>query len=84
METALRVNRVLVEKLGNGISWNSQTSLRDRRGLDLDSLDMVELAMMLENEFRLTIPDDACCGWSIVGDISDWLEANQPRALFAA
>jgi acyl carrier protein len=55
-----RVDRVLREQLGPGIQWSGDALLTSRDGLDLDSLDMVELVMRLEEEFVVRIPDDAC------------------------
>ena len=41
--------------------------------LNADSLDRIEAGMALEEEFGLTIPDEAIAQWSTVGDVLDWL-----------
>lgn len=77
-----RVNDVLRRQLGDGFEWNSQTSLTDgieQGGLGLDSLDMVEFVMELEEEFGTQIPDEdlglfsRSPKWQTVGDAIDWL-----------
>jgi len=37
--------------------------------LSFDDLDMVELAMALEEEFGIEIPDEDCEKWKTVGDV---------------
>lgn len=72
-----RLDRVLLAQLGRGIGWTDETSLTDDQphGLALDSLDMVELVMGIEKEFRLEVPDDiACERFLTVRDIKSWLE----------
>jgi len=87
MDVQGRVDRVLREQLGEGFAWDRNTSLREKGGLELDSLDIVELTMNLENEFGIRIPDDAACmSFDRVGDITDWIarELDRKPALFAA
>ena len=45
--------------------------------LNLDSLDMVELMMKMEDEFGVEIPDDDAEGLKNVGDVINYLEKNQ-------
>ena len=45
--------------------------------LGADSLDAVELIMTIEEEFNLTIPDEAAQNLKTVGDIVTYLEKNQ-------
>jgi acyl carrier protein len=59
MSTAERSDQVLRRQLGPRVSWNADTSLMGQPGLALDSLDVVELVVGLEREFRLRIPDEA-------------------------
>ena len=42
--------------------------------LRLDSIDRVELAMQIEDEFLVEIPPSLEDGWKTVGDITGWLE----------
>ena len=42
--------------------------------LNLDSLDMVELMMKMEDEFGVEIPDDDAEGLKSVGDVISYLE----------
>jgi acyl carrier protein len=67
MLIAQRVDRVLRRQLGDGFSWSGETFLMSRPplGLALDSLDIVQLIVGLENEFALDIPDDAF--WTDMG-----------------
>jgi acyl carrier protein len=42
--------------------------------LGFDSLDRVELAMLVEDEFAVALPDGAEHDWKTVGDICGWVE----------
>lgn len=42
--------------------------------LALDSLDLVEMVMALEEEFGREIPDEAQEGWKTVADVIDYIE----------
>ncbi len=52
-----------------------EASLQDDLGAD--SLDAVELIMTVEEEFNLSIPDDAAQNLKTVGDIVRYVESNQ-------
>ena len=54
---------------------NVQTRFVD--DLNLDSLDMVELMMKMEDEFGIEIPDDDAEGLKSVGDVVSYLEKKQ-------
>ena len=45
--------------------------------LGADSLDMVEMLMLVEEEFGLSIPDEDAMNLKTVGDIIDYIEANK-------
>ena len=45
--------------------------------LNLDSLDMVELMMKMEDEFGLEIPENDTEGLKTIGDVVKYLEAKQ-------
>ena len=53
------------------------TDATTRDQLNADSLDRIEAGMALEEEFGLTIPDEAIEEWSTVGDVLDWLAKRQ-------
>lgn len=45
-------------------------------GLEGDSLDTVELTVLLEEEFEIEIPDDAAADAGTIGEIENWLADN--------
>ncbi len=45
--------------------------------LGADSLDMVEMLMLVEEEFGLSIPDEDAMNLKTVGDIISYIEANR-------
>lgn len=44
--------------------------------LGLDSLDMVDLVINLEEEFGISIDDKIVPQWTTLGDIFDYVQAN--------
>ena len=44
--------------------------------LQADSLDAVELAMAIEEEFDVEIPDDVLPNMETVGDLVEYIDAN--------
>ena len=42
--------------------------------LDLDSLEIIELVMALEDDFKVSIPDEDCEAWVTVGDVIEYME----------
>ena len=50
------------------------TSLKD--DLDIDSLDLIDLVMSLEDEFSVELPDEALAEMQTVGDIVKYIEEN--------
>jgi len=44
--------------------------------LNADSIDVVELLMLFEDEYDLSIPDEVAKACPTVGQIHAWLEAN--------
>ena len=46
--------------------------------LGLDSLDMCEVAMAVEDEFLVDAPDNVLHSWKTFGGILRWVEANAP------
>ena len=45
--------------------------------LKADSLDVVEMLMQLEEEFKISLPEDVAVKFKTVGDISDYIEKNK-------
>lgn len=50
------------------------TSLKE--DLDIDSLDLIDLVMSLEDEFSVELPDEALAEMQTVGDIVKYIEEN--------
>jgi acyl carrier protein len=50
------------------------TSIIDDLGAD--SLDIVDMLMMLEEQYNLSIPDDVAQEMTTVGDVVDYIEEN--------
>ena len=48
------------------------TSLTDE--LDIDSLDLVDLVMTVEDEFSIELPDEALEGMKTIGDLVKYIE----------
>lgn len=57
-DIAQRVKEIMVEKLAVDIeSVTPETNIKEELGAD--SLDVIELIMAFEDEFKITIPDEA-------------------------
>ncbi|MCB9059894.1 MAG: acyl carrier protein [Halobacteriovoraceae bacterium] len=54
---------------------NASTSFSD--DLNLDSLDIVELVMKMEDEFQIEIPEEDAEGLKKVSDVISYLETKQ-------
>ena len=50
------------------------TSLTDE--LDIDSLDLVDLVMTVEDEFSIELPNEALEGMKTIGDLVKYIEEN--------
>ena len=72
-ETADRVKKIVVEHLGvDPEKVTEEASFIDDLGAD--SLDIVELVMAFEEEFRIEIPDDAAESIVTVGDAVKYID----------
>ncbi|MBA7527083.1 Acyl carrier protein [subsurface metagenome] len=73
MESRERIKKILVDRLGVDESKITENSsfIDD---LDLDSLDIVELIMLFEEEFNLEIPDKDMEKIKTVGDLIKYLD----------
>jgi acyl carrier protein len=70
-----KLKSIIVEEFEideNDITLN--TSLTDE--LDIDSLDLVDLVMTVEDEFSLELPDEALEGMKTIGDLVKYIEEN--------
>lgn len=50
---------------------------RVKDDLGADSLDVLQLLMTIEEEYGITIPDEALASFATVGDIVAYLDAHQ-------
>lgn len=66
-----KVIGIIADQAGlSGVDILDDTPLVDGDGaLGLDSLDRVELAMELEDEFAIEIDDDTVASWKTAGDV---------------
>jgi acyl carrier protein len=72
----VRVKKIIAEQLGvNEAEIKTESSFVDDLGAD--SLDTVELVMELEEEFDITIPDDAAEKIQTVGQAVQYIENSQ-------
>ena len=53
---------------------NADTSLID--DLEVDSLDVVEMLMSVEDEFNVVIPEDEIENLKTIGDVADYVQNN--------
>ena len=73
-----RVVEIVAEQLGvDREKVTRETSFVNDLGAD--SLDTVELVMELEEEFDITIPDDAAEKIQTVGQAIDYIDENQSK-----
>jgi acyl carrier protein len=77
-----RVFKVVAEELAIPIERVSEgCRLED---LGADSLDMIHLALALEDEFNVAIGDDEARSFETVGDIIEYIDKFSPPALEVA
>ena len=71
-----RVKEILAEQLGvdvNKIGLDTNVAV----DLGADSLDLVEVLMTLEDEFAVSIPDEALAEITTVGQIVDFINSSK-------
>jgi acyl carrier protein len=67
------VKKIVAQHIGQATgSISASTNLCD--GLEIDSLDFIEIIMALEEEFKLTISDDEAMQMRTVGDMISYVE----------
>ncbi|KNB50784.1 acyl carrier protein [Streptomyces caatingaensis] len=69
-----RLVDVLVDRLGMRPDELSRTA-RFKEDLGLDSLDMVELVTVLEEEIGTSVPDEAAASLTSLGDVVAYVES---------
>lgn len=75
MDVFNSVKRIICEELNIAESKVTlDANLKDDLGAD--SLDAIEVIMSLEEEFNISIDDDAAQGITTVKDIVDYIEKN--------
>ena len=71
-----RVKEIMEEKLGlDGVEITLETSFKDDLGVD--SLDLFELVMALEEEFGTEIPSEDLEGLTTVGSVIEYIKNKQ-------
>lgn len=76
LRTAERVREIVAEHLGHPLERaTDDANLRDDLGAD--SLDIVELAMAIEEEFGIEIPDNEADAWVTAGDVIRCIEGKR-------
>ena len=73
-----KIIKMIANKLGKKIE---DITLKSRLIEDLgaDSLDIVEMLMMLEDEYGITIPDQDAMKLSTIGDIVSFMEKHNVK-----
>ena len=71
-----KIIKMIANKLGKKVE---DIALQSKLIEDLgaDSLDIVEMLMMLEDEYGITIPDQDAMKLSTIGDIVTYMEKQQ-------
>jgi acyl carrier protein len=72
-----RVTQIVRDQFDTRIEITPDTRLIE--DLDCDSLDCVEMLMEMEDEFSISIPDDAGEAWKTVGDMVRYAENHPDR-----
>ena len=69
----------IVDKLSEDLKVDKSSITMDtniRTDLGADSLDIVEILMVIEEQFGVSIPDDEVTGLKNISDIQAYIEAN--------
>ncbi len=70
MDTFDRIDAILDDSFGVTVR-TVDSKLAD----ELDSLDVVELMMSIEEEFNIEVDDDKARGWATIGDVVKYVDA---------
>lgn len=70
------VCNILADQLGlNAADITAESKLVDDLGAD--SLDVLQMLMLIEDSKGITIPDEVLAGFQTVGDVADYLEQHE-------
>lgn len=72
------VKEAVAEQMGKDIK-TLKRSTRVVEDLGADSLDVVELLMTLEDEFKITIPEEKIADLKTIGDIVDYVNSTKDK-----
>ena len=76
MTTFEKVSEIISKQLSiNKDKIKEETVMAEELGAD--SLDMVEVIMDLEDEFGISIPDEAIPNLKTIKDLDDYIDANK-------
>lgn len=73
--TLNKVKEMLANQLNIEVDKISENS-KIVEDLGADSLDMIEMLMALEEEFKISVPDDKAEGLKTVGEVSAFIDAE--------
>lgn len=71
-----KVKEIIEEKLNIDVA-DITAETRFKEDLDVDSLDLFELVMALEEEFGTEIPSEDLTGLTTVGAVIDYIQSKQ-------
>ncbi|CCV64677.1 Acyl carrier protein [Alteracholeplasma palmae J233] len=70
----------IIELVADELNLDSKTLTKETRlqeDLNVDSLDVVELVMKLEEEFNIEVTDEQAASLKTIEDILNFVEANK-------
>lgn len=67
-----RLEEMLIEEKGADLELRPDLAVQEE--LAEDSVEVMELVLTLEDEFQITIPDEAIEGFETLADIVDYIE----------
>jgi acyl carrier protein len=75
----LKVKTMIIDRLGLEVSPEvvSDNQPLFGRGLEMDSLDTLEVVVMVNNEFGVSISDDDAQAFGSINALLDFIEANE-------
>lgn len=74
-DVVARVEKIISVQVGSDAGLSSETHLQDDLGMD--SLELVELGIELENEFGVELPDADVRRCATLGDIAQLVQSTQ-------